>query len=267
MLLLCTPSYYAYVNNNNHCYGSRSTTAIQTQNSISSSIAASPNDDNCVANINASATASRIANTRFHRALTIRGGAGVNYVSPDAPTGYTKCPVSKLTNFMASFWGAGGVCYVLMKSVKRVAPIALEPIKAGTLTPFQVALYAVTCAYFAYAEGYKGFQKRFSPMVVARSMTLKPFQSTPFHHYLLAPFYSMGLFHATKKRKIVSWGMTLGIGAIVALVKRLPYPWRNIIDGGVVVGLTWGAISIMLNYIKAVFITGVAPEGVDPALP
>lgn len=206
------------------------------------------------------------AANRFNRALTIRGGAGVNYVSPDAPAGYTKCPLSKLTNFMASFWGAGGVCYVLLKSVKRVAPIALEPIKAGTLTNFQVALYAVVCSYFAYAEGYKGFQKRFSPMVVARSMTLKPFQSTPFHHYLLAPFYSMGLFHATKKRMVVSWSMTLGIAAIVALVKRLPYPWRNIIDGGVVVGLTWGAISIMLNYIKAVF-TGVAPEGVDPALP
>jgi xanthine/uracil permease len=74
----------------------------------------------------------------------------------------------------------------------------------------------------------------------------------------------MGLFHATKKRVIVSWSVTLGVAAIVAAVKKLPYPWRNIVDAGVVVGLTWGSVSIILNYFKAL-ITGITPA--DPALP
>lgn len=43
--------------------------------------------------------------------------------------------------------------------------------------------------------------------------------------------YSMGLFHATRKRLIVSWSFIFGIATIVAAVKRLPYPWRSVIDG------------------------------------
>ena len=76
----------------------------------------------------------------------------------------------------------------------------------------------------------------------------------------------MGLFHATKKRMIVSWSVSFGVAAIVAAVKRLPYPWRNIVDAGVVVGLTWGSLSILIGYGKAL-VTGKLPEGVDPALP
>jgi hypothetical protein len=75
----------------------------------------------------------------------------------------------------------------------------------------------------------------------------------------------MGLFHATKKRKIVSWSVSIGVAAIVAAVKRLPYPWRNIIDAGVVAGLTWGSLSIVVMYAKA-WITG-QPPAIDPALP
>ena len=76
----------------------------------------------------------------------------------------------------------------------------------------------------------------------------------------------MGLIHATKKRKIVSWSVTIGVAAIVAAVKRLPYPWRNIIDAGVVVGLTWGSLSIVLNYINS-WITGSPPTQVSAELP
>jgi hypothetical protein len=124
--------------------------------------------------------------------------------------------------------------------------------------------YIVTCLWFAYVEGYKGFQLKFSPLVVKRSFTLDLGKSA-FHHILLAPFYSMGLFHATRKRVAVSWGVTLGVAAIVAAVKRLPYPWRNIVDAGVVVGLTWGSLSIVYFYVKS-WLTGSPPE-FDAALP
>jgi hypothetical protein len=123
--------------------------------------------------------------------------------------------------------------------------------------------YALTCLFFAYAEGYKGFQLKFAPLVVARSLSVT--LHSPLHHHIFAPMYSMGLFHATKKRMIVSWSVTLGVAAIVAAVKRLAYPWRNIIDAGVVVGLTWGSAAIALGYLRALF-TGKLPD-IDPCLP
>ncbi len=119
------------------------------------------------------------------------------------------------------------------------------------------------CLWFAYVEGYKGFQLKFSPLVVARSQTLT--KKSPIHHTLLAPFSAMGLFHATKKRKIVSWSVSIGVALIVAAVKRLPYPWRNIVDAGVIVGLTWGSVSIAVEWIKAV-VMGIDIK-MDPALP
>lgn len=136
-----------------------------------------------------------------------------------------------------------------------------------TTTPLYSSLYAVTCLFFAYAEGYKGFQLKFSPLVVKRSMTLVPGtkQGNNPLNYLLAPLYSMGLINATKKRLIVSWSVSLGVGMIVALVKRLPPISRCILDAGVVVGLTWGSLSILLFYLKTLF-TGKAPD-VDACLP
>jgi len=124
--------------------------------------------------------------------------------------------------------------------------------------------YIVTCLWFAYVEGYKGFQQKFSPLVVKRSLTLQPGQSK-WYHFLVAPLYSMGLLHATRKRQIVSWSVTLGVAAIVAAVKKLPYPWRNIVDAGVVVGLSWGSLSILVYYVRSWW-TGKTPE-IDAALP
>jgi len=173
-------------------------------------------------------------------------------------------------DLLASFWGSFGVVYILMKAIVRVVPIALEPFAHGTtipLTPIQKGAYMATCAFFAYAEGYKGFQLKFAPLVVARSFTLQPGrQWSKLHHTILAPLYSMGLFHATRKRMIVSWSVSIGVAVIVAAVKKLPYPWRNIVDAGVVVGLTWGAASIAFGYMKGI-LKGGASVVADPCLP
>ena len=60
-------------------------------------------------------------------------------------------------------------------------------------------------------------------MLVQRAMTLDR-QGTPLHHIALAPLYSMGLFHATKKRRIIAWSIYSGVAFMVGLVKRLSYP-------------------------------------------
>jgi hypothetical protein len=129
------------------------------------------------------------------------------------------------------------------------------------------SMYALNCLFFAYAEGYKGFQLKFSPLVVKRSFTLI-IGTSPGNNplnYLLAPLYSMGLINATKKRMITSWCVTLGVAAIVAAVKKLPPVWRCIMDAGVVVGLSWGTLSILYFYVKSM-ITGKTPD-VDACVP
>jgi hypothetical protein len=130
---------------------------------------------------------------------------------------------------------------------------------------FPNSAYVLTCVWFAYVEGYKGFQQKFSPLVVKRSFTLIPGKNGTWYHFLLAPFYSMGLMHATKKRMIISWSVTTGVAVIVAAVKKLPYPYRNIVDAGVVAGLSWGSLSIVLLYVKS-WVTGT-PPAMDASLP
>ena len=164
---------------------------------------------------------------------------------------------------LAVGWGVCGFLSILVSAIKRLAPIAVQPLKARDMTLLQWALYAGMMAFFAYAEGYQAFQKKFSPMVVRRAMTLHESTATAID-VALAPFYSMGLFHATRKRKIVSWSMSTGVLVVVSLVKRLPYPWRSIVDAGVCVGLTWGGASVVAIYFQA--LVGVPPS-VDPEMP
>ncbi|GAB5032434.1 Hypothetical protein NocV09_00901270 [Nannochloropsis oceanica] len=169
---------------------------------------------------------------------------------------------------LSTLWGVVGVVAVLSNAIRRLLPIALEPFsKAGTagataFTPLHWAQYVGFALVMAYAEGYKGFQLKFSPLVVKRAMTLGP--NSPFHHKLFAAPYSMGLFHASKKRQIVSWTLALGIVGLVKLVKTLVFPYRAIVDAGVVVGLSWGTASIAGIYIQA--LRGQVP-GIDPAMP
>ena len=98
-------------------------------------------------------------------------------------------------------------------------------------------------------------------MVVARAQTLR---GAPAARVLLAPLYAMGLFHATPKRKATSWGFLVGVFGLVKAVKRLAYPWRSIVDAGVVAGLSVGSASLFLHYANA--LRGVPPPA-DPALP
>jgi hypothetical protein len=51
---------------------------------------------------------------------------------------------------------------------------------------------------------------------------------------------------APRRRRITSISVTAGIIILVILVRYLSQPWRGIIDGGVVVGLLWGLISLLL---------------------
>jgi hypothetical protein len=148
-------------------------------------------------------------------------------------------------------WGVMQVVSILANAIKRLYPIAIQPILQRDLLPFQWALYVGWALYMGYAEGYKAFQCKFAPLVVQRAFSLV--QNPSILNYALAGPYSMGLFNAPRKRMIIGWSITAGVFSIVKLVKMLPYPYRSIVDAGVVVGLSYGTLSICVLALKAFF--------------
>lgn len=145
-------------------------------------------------------------------------------------------------------WGLAGIVLLLGQAIVRLLPFALELLDRE-LAPLELASLVGWVAMSGYSEGYRGFQKQFSPRVVARAQHLSA-HPRPLH-VALAPLFCMGLIHATRKRLIVSWVLTLAIIAIVIVVRRFAQPWRGIVDAGVVVGLGWGLIAIGYFVVRA----------------
>ena len=163
---------------------------------------------------------------------------------------------------IASIWGILGVLAILGCAVFRLFPIALAAFDEPSFGLLEWIVLIVWMAFMIFAEGIKGFHKAFSPRVVARARALKE-QPHPVA-CILAPFYCFGFFHATRKRKIVSWSVAMGIVVLILSVRLLSQPWRGIIDSGVVVGLGIGMLSIIYYTLR--WILGF-PINYPPDLP
>ncbi len=155
-----------------------------------------------------------------------------------------------------AIWGVLGFAAILIQAVVGLFPLAIEPIQEGSLTGLQTGLYVLWVVFMAYSEGYKGFQKQMSPRVAVRSMYAAR-NPRPLL-VIFAPFFCMGLFHATKRRLITSWAILIGVVILVIGVRQLDQPWRGIVDGGVVVGLAWGLLATLYYAILAW--TGSEPD-------
>jgi hypothetical protein len=146
-------------------------------------------------------------------------------------------------------WGTFGVLAILGQAIYRLTPLALAPFRADMLSHAQMAICAGWTLVSLYSEGYKGFQKAFSPRVVARAFHLGKNPRPLF--VVLAPLYCLALFHATRKRLIFTYVFyTLLVGVIV-VVHQLDQPWRGIIDAGVVAGLMYGAATVLYYFVVA----------------
>lgn len=188
--------------------------------------------------------------------ITLRaGGNNGEDLKAGVPFGET------LKKNLLGLWGVLQVVYILTKAIKRLFPVAMQPILQKDLLPFQWAMYGLWSIYMMYTEGYKAFQLKFSPLVVERSFGLsKTISERPatilesaisFLNIVLAGPYSMGLFCAPRKRMIIGWSLTAGVFSLVKIVKLLPYPYRSIVDAGVVAGLSYGTLSICFLTVKA----------------
>lgn len=156
---------------------------------------------------------------------------------------------SRVATVVVAGWGVGGVLYLLVAALNRLTPLAIEPIQHGMLSGWQALLYASWVVVNAYAEAYRGFQKRFCPRVVGRAFKLA--RQPLGWRAVLAPAYSMSLFDAERRERITAWVLVAAIFVVVRIVRQLPQPWRGIVDGGVVVGLLWGVLVMAALFMRA----------------
>lgn len=162
---------------------------------------------------------------------------------------------------VASIWGMLGSCAILAIAIWRM----INHVSEGFSEPLEMIHYGVMIPwilFMAYSEGYKGFQKSYSPRVAARAVFLRD-NSTVLRAFF-APVFCMGFFDSTKKRKIVIWCLLIGVTLLVILFRFIPQPWRGVLDLGVVVGLSWGIIATIYFYLKYLF--GDASDA-DPEVP
>jgi len=160
---------------------------------------------------------------------------------------------------IAAIWGALGVTLLVGKSCQSLFFRAEEALLSG-LSTYQWVILVIYALFMLYFEGYKGFQKKFSPRTAARVhyLYLNP---RPLH-VLLAPFFCMGYFHAKRKVRIAAIAISLLILGVIFLMEFCPQPWRGIIDVGVILGLSYGLLSFGCFLVK-VFTTkdhGISPE-------
>lgn len=158
-------------------------------------------------------------------------------------------------------WGLAGLTGLLVFAVYRLAGVVV----AGIEWPWgwqHVAVAGVNAVFMAWSEGWRGFQRSFSPRVAARLRWLRDHPSTV--RVVFAPLFAMGYFGATRERLVGIYVLTGGIVVLIVVVHLLPQPWRAALDIGVVLGLSWGVVSTLVSAWQAL---GRAPYDVEPDVP
>jgi len=166
---------------------------------------------------------------------------------------------------IGAIWGVAGLSLIFGSALYRLYPYAQE-LCGMTFAWYHWLALVLSLLFMGYAEGYKGFHLKFSPRCAARALYLKK-NPTP-ARVVFAPFFCMGYFHATRRRKMVAYSLTAMIILLIVLVRQLSQPWRGIVDAGVLLGLGWGLVSIWIFALQAFVGKGfvVSPETPDAGL-
>lgn len=145
---------------------------------------------------------------------------------------------------LAATWGLAGTAALLTRAIWRLTPAAWEAATRYQLGALGWGFGALWLLFMGYSEGYRGFQKGFAPRVAARAAHLAQ-RPRPLH-VLLAPLFCMGLIHASRRRLVTSWSLVSMVVVLVLMVRHVPQPWRGLVDAGVVLGLTWGLVAVLV---------------------
>ena len=133
----------------------------------------------------------------------------------------------------------------------------------GSLEWWGWLILGLIIVFFAYCEGYRGFQLAWSPMLVKRAYHFSSV-STPIYNwttivcidrlidFILAPLLAAGHICGTIRRLALSWGITIFVISLICSITYIPedVPWKSFIDIGVVIGLGWGLVFILVWWFK-----------------
>lgn len=167
----------------------------------------------------------------------------------------------KLVGTVGVVWGVIGFGLLLGSAIMRLSGRIFE-VDYTRLHPVHILFLIIFTGFMLVTEGYGGFHQRLSPRFASRAKRL--LDEPRFFHVLLAPFFCIGYFHASRRRMISSFLLTLMIVLLVVMVSHLSQPWRGLLDFGVVSGLIFGIVSLLITMIQ-VFFLGV--EAADPEFP
>lgn len=142
------------------------------------------------------------------------------------------------------FWGIGGVVGVLCWAIYRLLPYALETLQHG-LAWWQWLVVAIWSIFMIVSEGYDGFQKRLVPRIYSRAQSLRLKGNSI--ERLLAPLYCLNYFNTELRRLVIAYVALVLIITAIVVVHSLEQPWRGMIDWGVIAGLSYGVVAILVQ--------------------
>jgi len=145
------------------------------------------------------------------------------------------------------WWGLVGFSLMMLEAIIRLS----SHVSDGLTDPegSTLLLYALSAGGMMYLEGYRGFQKRFSPRFAQRAMHIRA--EPTLARVLGAPLYCMALFDAPRRRVIASWMLVAMIVILIVVVRQLEEPWRGTVDAGVVAGLSYGLTATLYFTLRA----------------
>jgi hypothetical protein len=154
----------------------------------------------------------------------------------------------RIIGLCGALWGVVGVVALLGFAVLRLMSRVLDMLGYDLRWYHWLTLLLVVF-FMAYTEGYRGFQLAFAPRVAARAKYVYDYPRLLY--VLAAPVFCMGYFHIHRRRQIGILVLTSVIVLIIGLMRFVDQPWQGIMDAGVVVGLTWGIVSVSIYSVLA----------------
>ena len=152
-------------------------------------------------------------------------------------------------NWIATIWGITGVTLLIGTAIIRLFGKAQVAFSGEyQLTAIHWCVLVAFSLFMLITEGYRGFQKKFSPRTAARTHFL--YLNTTLKRLIFAPLFCMGYFDANKKTRIIATSLTVGIILLILMMRFVPQPWRGLLDVGVVLGLSYGLISYYCFLVK-----------------
>ena len=153
-----------------------------------------------------------------------------------------------MIRLIAPWWAMIGFAVMMVEAIVRLSQYALEGMAQATPAAWVVAFFSVV--FMLYTEGYRGFQKKFSPRFAKRAMMIR--SEPTFFRVALAPLFCMSLFGATRGRMIASWLLVVMIVFFIIMIRQLDQPWRGAVDVGVVAGLSHGLLATLYFFVRAI---------------